>query len=133
MAVTMKNADFWDVTPCGSYKNRCFRRTYRLYHQGYKNRRARYKVSSNSQPKHAAKIVFLCSVLQLLVTANFVPTSPIPLSLMIEAVHSADTFVLTRATRRHTPEDAGLQLNPYLFSANITVQKLITKLPRLKI
>jgi hypothetical protein len=23
-AVTMKNADFWDVTPCGSFKNRRF-------------------------------------------------------------------------------------------------------------
>jgi hypothetical protein len=23
-AVTMKNGVFWDVTPCGSYKNRCF-------------------------------------------------------------------------------------------------------------
>jgi hypothetical protein len=23
-AVTMKNAVFWDVTPCGSCKNRCF-------------------------------------------------------------------------------------------------------------
>jgi uncharacterized protein with PIN domain len=24
MAVTKKNAVFWDVTPCGSCKNRCF-------------------------------------------------------------------------------------------------------------
>jgi hypothetical protein len=24
MAVTMKNGVFWDVTPCGSYKNRHF-------------------------------------------------------------------------------------------------------------
>jgi hypothetical protein len=26
-AVTMKNAIFWNVTPCGSYKNRRFGRT----------------------------------------------------------------------------------------------------------
>jgi hypothetical protein len=28
MAVTMKNAVFWDVTPCGSYKNQ---RSYTVY------------------------------------------------------------------------------------------------------
>jgi hypothetical protein len=33
-AVTMKNAVFWDVTPCGSCKNRGFEGTYRLHHQG---------------------------------------------------------------------------------------------------
>jgi hypothetical protein len=40
MAVTMKNAIFWDVLLCGSCKN-C------LHHQGYKNRRARDNVSNN--------------------------------------------------------------------------------------
>jgi hypothetical protein len=28
MAVTMKNGVFWDVTLCGSCKNRCFGGTY---------------------------------------------------------------------------------------------------------
>jgi hypothetical protein len=37
-AATMKNGVFWDVTPCGSCKNRRFGRTYRLLHQGDKNR-----------------------------------------------------------------------------------------------
>jgi hypothetical protein len=37
-AVTMKNAVFWDVTPCGSCKNRRFRGTQHLHHQGDKNR-----------------------------------------------------------------------------------------------
>jgi hypothetical protein len=45
-AVTMKYAVFWNVTPCGSCKNRCFGGTYRLHHQGDKNRRAG-NVSSN--------------------------------------------------------------------------------------
>jgi hypothetical protein len=36
-AVTMKNAVFWDVTPCGSCKNRYFRGTYRLHLQGDTN------------------------------------------------------------------------------------------------
>jgi hypothetical protein len=34
----VKNADFWDVMPCGSYKNRLFGGTYCLHHQGDKNR-----------------------------------------------------------------------------------------------
>jgi hypothetical protein len=38
MAVTMKNAVFWDVTPCGSYKNGRFGGILRLHHQGDKNR-----------------------------------------------------------------------------------------------
>jgi hypothetical protein len=37
-AGTMKNGVFWDVTPCGSCKNRRFRGTLRLLHQGDKNR-----------------------------------------------------------------------------------------------
>jgi hypothetical protein len=40
-AVTMKNAIFWDVMPCGSCKNRHCGGTYRLRHQGDKNQRAR--------------------------------------------------------------------------------------------
>jgi hypothetical protein len=34
----MKNGVFWDVTPCGSCKNRRFGGTWRLLHQGDKNR-----------------------------------------------------------------------------------------------
>jgi hypothetical protein len=33
-AVTMNNGVFWDVTPCGSCKNRRFGSTYCLLHQG---------------------------------------------------------------------------------------------------
>jgi hypothetical protein len=36
--VTMKNAVFWDVTPCASCKNRRFGGIYRLLHQDDKNR-----------------------------------------------------------------------------------------------
>jgi hypothetical protein len=38
MSVAMKNAVFWDVTPCYSGKNRCLGGKYRIYHQGDKNR-----------------------------------------------------------------------------------------------
>jgi hypothetical protein len=37
-AVTMKNGVFWVVTPRGSCKNRRFGGTWRLLHQGDKNR-----------------------------------------------------------------------------------------------
>jgi hypothetical protein len=37
-AVTMKNGVFWVVTSCGSFKNRRFGGTWRLLHQGDKNR-----------------------------------------------------------------------------------------------
>jgi hypothetical protein len=50
-AMIMKNSVFWDVTPCGSCKNRCFGGTHHLRHQGDKNWQARKDVSSNKQPK----------------------------------------------------------------------------------
>jgi hypothetical protein len=32
----LKNGVFWDVPPCGYYKNRLFEGTYRLHHYGDK-------------------------------------------------------------------------------------------------
>jgi hypothetical protein len=43
-------------------------------------------------------------MLRLIVTAN-VPKSPILVTLMIEAISSAETSVLTRATRHNILED----------------------------
>jgi hypothetical protein len=50
-------------------------------------------------------IVFLRSVLRLLVIANFVPSSPILATLIMETIRFSEISVLTKATRRHIPED----------------------------
>jgi hypothetical protein len=44
-------------------------------------------------------------VLQLRVTANVVPSSLIPSTLMLEAIISPETSAFTRTTRHHAPED----------------------------
>jgi hypothetical protein len=90
----MKSAVFWNVTLCGSCKNRRFGGTYRLHHQGDKNRRASNNVNS---------------VLQLLITANVVPSPPILVILMMEAIFSSETSVLTRVKWRNIPEDGILR------------------------
>jgi hypothetical protein len=66
-------------------KNRRFARKYRLSHQSEKDEK-------NSSQR-----------LQLLVTANLVPSSPILATLMMEAICSCESSVLATATRNEIP------------------------------
>jgi hypothetical protein len=51
----------------------------------------------------------LSSMLQLLVISDVVPSSPFLVTLIMEAICSSETSVLTRAKRRHIPEDGSRQ------------------------
>jgi hypothetical protein len=73
------NAVFCDVTPYGFYNNRRFGK----------------RTDSISRVKR----------INQLVTGNAVPSSPIPVTLMMEAKRSSETSLLTRAIRRTIPED----------------------------
>jgi hypothetical protein len=54
---------------------------------------------------------FLGSVRRLLVTANVVSSSPILVTLMMGALSSSETSVLTGATRYNISEDAAMKVS----------------------
>jgi hypothetical protein len=112
MAVTMKNAVLWDVTPCCFCKNRRFGGTWRLHHQGDKNRWTRNNFSSN----YVAKDTF-CE--EIIVTANTVVSSLILVTLLMEGLRSSETSILTRERRCKITEGDILHFlykpNDYLF------------------
>jgi hypothetical protein len=89
----MTNGVFWDVTPSGSCDNRRFGGIYSLHNQGGKNQRPRNSVRINQQ-------------LLLLVAAKAVIISLILVILMMEAIFSFETSVLTRATQRNIPQNS---------------------------
>jgi hypothetical protein len=96
------------IWQCGSCKNRHFKGERRLHHHGGKNRWPTTTLAVTSNDVCCEEIVsrtvrviilFLRSALRLLVTAN-VPSSPILVTLMKEALGFSETSVLPR--RRHS-------------------------------
>jgi hypothetical protein len=58
-------------------------------------------------------LVFLRSMCRLLVTADFVSSSPILVTLMMKALRSSKMLVLTRATQSNIPADGILHTQSF--------------------
>jgi hypothetical protein len=84
-AVTLKNGVFWDVMLCGSCKNRRFGGTYAPI----------IRVTRIGE-LGTTLAVTKCREHWMRVMANIVPSSPIFVTLMMEALSSPETSVLTR-------------------------------------
>jgi hypothetical protein len=63
---------------------------------------------------------------RLLVTANVVPSSQIPVTLIMKALRSTETSALTKATQRAIPEAGILQFSES-FKARRAARRLLNQ------
>jgi hypothetical protein len=69
--------------------------------------------------------VFLRSLLWLLVNSNVVPSSPISVTLMMEAIRFSETSFITTAIQRKIPEYGILQGQCFVHKKFVAVQLLV--------
>jgi hypothetical protein len=82
-------------------------------------------VRTDVSKEHIASVirVTIGRVLRLLATANVIPSLLIPVTLMMKAILSSETSILTRTTRRNIPEDCIL---PSHFTENLKSYMALT-------
>jgi hypothetical protein len=85
-----KNGVFWDVTPCGSSKNDV-------------SEELSASIIRVTRICELEKLAVTSNRCQLPVTANVVHSSPILVTLMMEALSSSETSVLTRGHTAYHP------------------------------
>jgi hypothetical protein len=88
---------FFIVRDSDNQKTQRFRNWISLLPQARRRKLLCWRMASSGMLRRVA-------LRRLLVTANIVPSSPILVTLMMEALGFSETSLLPRATRRHIPE-----------------------------
>jgi hypothetical protein len=101
--VFQKNAVYW-LWSMWLLQELTFRRNVSPSSFQWKNQESGPKLAETSN--RSTLLVFLGSIIQLLVTANVIPSSLILFTLLMEAILSSETWVPRRAKRPHIQESS---------------------------